>query len=300
MNENLGNLQTEGRNTRTLEIDQVSTLDACRLMNAEDQLVAGAVKAVLPSIAAGVDMIAEAFRQGHRLFYVGAGTSGRIGSLDASECPPTFGVPRDRVTAIIAGGPKALTDSSEGVEDDPKKGASDLVEAGVSAGDVVVGSTASGRTPYVLGALDKAREIGARTIGVSNCDPAAISKHCELSILVVTGPEAIQGSTRLKAGTAQKMVLNMLSTLSMVRIGKTYGNLMIDLNPLSVKLRDRARRILVTATGCSPEDAALALQTSGCRVKVATVMLLTGLDPATAAQRLEEAGGFVAKAIGKA
>ena len=168
---------------------------------------------------------------------------------------------------------------------------------GINDSDAVVGITASGRTPYVLGALDRARQAGAATIGVSNCDPSAISSHCSIAILPVTGPEVITGSTRLKAGTAQKLILNMISTLAMVRIGKTYGNLMVDVKPTNVKLRDRARRILVTATGCAPEEAAAALQAAGCHVKVATVMILAGLTAEEAAQRLEEAHGFVSNAI---
>lgn len=296
--ERYGQLQTEARNPRTVAIDTISTLEACKLMNAEDQHVAVAVERVLPSIAQGVDAIAAAFRAGGRLIYVGAGTSGRLGVLDAAECPPTFGAPPEMVVGLIAGGRAALTDAVEGSEDTPSLGAYDLDAAGVAAYDVVVGITASGRTPYVVGALDRAREIGATTIGISNCDPSALEQHCDIPILVATGPEVITGSTRLKSGTAQKMVLNMLSTLAMVRIGKTYGNLMIDVEPTSAKLRDRARRILVTVTGCTPEEAASALQKSGYHVKVATVMVLAGVDPKAATERLERADGFVAKAIG--
>lgn len=296
--ENLSQLQTEGRNPRTADIDSLSTLEACRRMNDEDQIVANAVQSALPAIAEGVDAIAAAFRAGGRLIYFGAGTSGRLGVLDASECPPTFSVPHEMVVGIIAGGRVALTDAVEGAEDSPEEGAKDVDALDVSEKDVVAGITASGRTPYVLGALDRARARGAKTIGIANCDPAAITQHCDIAILTVTGPEVLTGSTRLKAGSAQKMVLNMLTTLSMVRIGKTYGNLMIDVMPTNAKLRDRARRILVTATGHSPEEAAHALQESGYQVKTAAVMLLADVDAKEAARRLEEADGFVARAAG--
>lgn len=295
--DNLGLLQTEGRNPRTLDIDTVSTLDACRLMNDEDHIVPDAVQSVLPAIAEAVDAISDAFRAGGRLLYVGAGTSGRLGVLDASECPPTFSAPPEMVVGVMAGGPAAITKAVEGMEDSPAQGAAAMDEEGVTANDVVVGITASGRTPFVIGALDRARALGAKTVGISNCDPSAIEDHCDIPILVVTGPEVITGSTRLKAGTAQKLVLNMLSTLSMVRIGKTYGNLMVDVRPTNLKLRDRARRILVTVTGCGPEEAAAALQASNCHVKAAAVMLLAGVDAQEAERRLEEAHGFVAKAI---
>jgi N-acetylmuramic acid 6-phosphate etherase len=296
--ENLSQLQTEGRNPRTVDIDTLSTLEACRRMNDEDHVVAEAVQSVLPAVAEGVDVIAAAFRAGGRLVYFGAGTSGRLGVLDASECPPTFNVPPEMVVGVIAGGRTALTDAVEGAEDSAAAGAADADALAVGASDVVAGITASGRTPYVLGALDRARERGAKTIGIANCDPAAIASHCDIAILAVTGPEVITGSTRLKAGTAQKLVLNMLSTLAMVRAGKTYGNLMIDVMPTNAKLRDRARRILVTATGRSPEDAAVALRESQYQVKVAAVMLLAEVDAAEATRRLEDADGFVAKAAG--
>lgn len=296
--ETFGQLQTEARNPRTIGIDTISTLQVCALMNAEDQMVATAVQAALPEIAQAVDRIATAFRAGGRLFYVGSGTSGRLGVLDASECPPTFSAPPEMVVGLIAGGRAALTDAVEGGEDSPGVGAYEIDANGVTDKDVVVGITASGRTPFVVGALDRAREIGATTVGISNCDPSNIEDHCDIPIIVVTGPEVITGSTRLKAGTAQKLVLNMLSTLAMVRTGKTYGNLMVDVKPTNAKLRDRARRILVTVTGCAPEEAAAALQRSGNHVKVATIMLLAGVDARTAAERLESADGFVAKAIG--
>jgi N-acetylmuramic acid 6-phosphate etherase len=257
--ENLSQLQTEGRNPRTVDIDTLSTLEACRRMNDEDHVVAEAVQSVLPAVAESVDAIAAAFR---------------------------------------AGGRTALTDAVEGAEDSAAAGAADVDALAVGPADVVAGITASGRTPYVLGALDRARERGAKTIGIANCDPAAITAHCDIAVLAVTGPEVITGSTRLKAGTAQKLVLNMLSTLAMVRAGKTYGNLMIDVMPTNAKLRDRARRILVTATGRSPEDAAVALRESAYQVKVAAVMLLADVDAAEATRRLEEADGFVAKAAG--
>jgi N-acetylmuramic acid 6-phosphate etherase len=298
ISEHFGQLQTEARNPRTLGIDTVTTLEACALMAAEDELVAGAVRTALPAIAAAVDAIARAFRTGGRLVYVGSGTSGRLGVLDASECPPTFSAPPEMVVGLIAGGRPALTDAVEGAEDSPGVGAYEVDANGITEKDVVVGITASGRTPFVIGALDRARAIGATTVGICNCDPSGIEQHCDVPIVVVTGPEVITGSTRLKAGTSQKMVLNMLSTLAMVRTGKTYGNLMIDVKPTNAKLRDRARRILVTVTGCAPEEAAAALQRSGYHVKVATVMLLAGVDAKAALERLEEADGFVAKAIG--
>ena len=251
----------------------------------------------LDAIAVAVERIAEALRKGHRLFYVGAGTSGRLGVLDAAECPPTFGTDPEMVQGIIAGGPVALTRAVEGAEDDAAAGRRDLEARGVGAGDVVVALSASGRTPYCLGALELAKEVGAFTVAVT-CNPgSAMGAVADLAIEVVVGPEVLAGSTRMKAGTAQKMVLNMLSTAAMVRLGKCYGNLMVDVRPTNEKLVERARRIVMRVVGCDYETAAGLLERSGNQVKVAIVMGVTGLDAAAARQRLEEHGGFVRRVL---
>jgi len=251
----LGTLKTEGRNQNTLHIDQMSTLDMVTVMNNENRVVEDAIATQLPKIAAAVDIIAEALNRGGHLIYIGAGTSGRLGVVDASECPPTFGVDYDLVRGIMAGGEGAMFRAVEGAEDNEALGAHDIEADGVTAGDVVVGLSASGGAPYVLGALKKARELGAIPLGIT-CNPdSRMHPLCEVTIAPYVGPEVITGSSRLKAGTAQKLVLNMLSTGAMVRTGKVVGNLMVNVRPTNVKLRDRCIRILMELGDCDRETA---------------------------------------------
>lgn len=290
-------LVSESRNQATQAIDEMSTLEMARVMNEEDQKVALAVQACVPQIAEAVDMITEALQKGGRLFYIGAGTSGRLGVLDASECPPTFGVSADLIQGIIAGGYPALVKSSESTEDSKEEGRKDCIEYGVRAGDVLVGLAASGRTPYAIAGLEYAKEVGARAIAVT-CNPASeMANVAELTIAPVVGPEVVSGSTRLKSGTAQKLVLNMLSTLTMVKLGKTYGNLMVDVQPTNAKLVERAKRIIMQASDVSYERAAEALAASGEKVKLATVIALTDAPVEQAAAALEQGQGFVKKAV---
>ena len=296
----LGRLATEGINPTTADIDCWDALRIVRAMNAEDATVAAAVERELPRIAAAVEQIAERLRRGGRLVYVGAGTSGRLGVLDASECPPTFGTPPEMVVGWIAGGPAALTRAIEGEEDRGEAGRDDLVRLGVVAADAVVGIAASGRTPYVLGAVAHAAALGALTVGIA-CNPdSALARRVEIMIAPVVGPEVIAGSTRLKAGTAQKMVLNMLSTGAMIRLGKTFGNLMVDVQASNAKLRRRAIGIVRAATGLPEEEAAALLTAADGETKTAIVAALTGLDPTTARQRLAASGGLVRAALGEA
>src|SRR5579875_3093282 len=285
----LGALPTEARNPRTENLDQLSTLDMLRVINDEDATVASAVRAELPNIARAVDEIAARFQRGGRLFYIGAGTSGRLGVLDASECPPTFSVPPDLVQGLIAGGDSALRLSSEHSEDSPELGAQDLAAAGfgrIPSGhewescplepgpsvDTLVGIAASGRTPYVIGALEYARQRGGLTIGLSCAPGSPLATLADIPITPATGPEVLTGSTRLKAGTATKLVLNMISTGVMVRTGATFGNLMVNVRPTNAKLVDRAERIIAAATGVDRARAAQLLRDSGNDVKSAIVM----------------------------
>jgi len=296
----LDQLVSEGRNPRTMDIDLLPTVDVLRRINDEDRVVPAAVEKVLPEIAAAVDRIVLAFQKGARLIYIGAGTSGRLGVLDASECPPTFGVPEGMVVGLIAGGPDALMRSLEGAEDDPKMGAKALREIGLTADDVVVGIAVSGRTPYVIGGLNYAKETGATTVALS-CNPAStIAGIADIAISPVVGPEVLTGSTRLKSGTAQKLVLNMLSTASMIRIGKSFQNLMVDLNPSNKKLVARATRIVMQTTGCTAQQAKQALHKTSNDVKLAILVTITGLDVEAARVALGRAGGFLRKAISDA
>lgn len=252
---NLGTLVSESRNPATMALDKLSTLAMLTCINDEDRKVPEAIRLVLPAIAQAVDLTAEALKQGGRLIYLGAGTSGRLGVLDASECPPTFGVPHGMVIGLIAGGPGALLKAVEGAEDDMALGAKDLQDLQLTATDMVVGLAASGRTPYVIGALRYARALGCPTAAIS-CNPdSPIAQEAQVAISPVVGPEALTGSTRMKSGTAQKLVLNMLSTGAMVKLGKVYQNLMVDVKATNVKLVDRACRIVVEATGASRVDA---------------------------------------------
>ncbi len=295
--ENLAALETETRNPNTSDLDNLTVSELVATLHAENFTVAEAVQKALPQVVQSVEIVTLRLSQGGRLFYVGAGTSGRLGVLDASECPPTFGVSRERVQGIIAGGNTALTTSIEGAEDSPETGAEDLRERGVTALDAVCGIAASGRTPYVLGALAEARRLGAATISVTNVSHSKLKEVSDIAICAVTGAEGVTGSTRLKAGTAQKMILNLLTTAVMVRLGKVYGNLMVDVRATNFKLRDRAVRIVVSATGATEPLALQTLQAAEGEVKTAIVMLSKEVDAQTARKRLEAAEGWVRNAL---
>lgn len=288
---------TESRNPRTEHIDQLSTLDLLGVMNDEDATVASAVRAALPAIAQAVDEISARMRQGGRLIYVGAGTSGRLGVLDAVECVPTFSVPVGLVVGIIAGGALALTQPVEGAEDSRDGGRDDLLAHNITTNDSVVGIAASGRTPYVIGALEAAHQAGALTVAVACNSPAPILDAARIKIAALVGPEVITGSTRLKAGTAQKLILNMLSTGVMIKLGKVYGNLMVDVMVTNIKLTDRARRIICEVTGIDYEEATRLLEQSGNQVKVAIVMHTLSLSADEARQRLGAHNGVLADAL---
>ena len=293
----LETLVSEGRNPRTMDIDLLPSLEILRRINEEDKSVPAAVEKVLPEIARAVDRIVMAFRAGGRLVYIGAGTSGRLGILDASECPPTFGVPEGMVVGLIAGGSTAMTHAIENAEDDAGQGESDLRAIDLTARDVVVGIAVSGRTPYVIGALTYARAIGAGTVALS-CNPnAAIAPLSDIAIAPVVGPEVLTGSTRMKSGTAQKLVLNMLTTASMIGIGKTYQNLMVDVNVTNEKLANRAVRIVMQAAGCTPDEASRLLKQTGNDVKLAILIAMTGMPLEAARGALRQAGGFLRTAI---
>ena len=299
----LASLLTEARNPATEHLDELPTLAMLELINDEDAKVAAVVRAQLPAVARAIDEIAARFSRGGRLFYAGAGTSGRLGVLDASECPPTFSVSASLVQGLIAGGDRALRLSSEHSEDSAEEGARDLAAAGFAGEnhpDTLVGIAASGRTPYVLGAMEYARKLGALTVGLSCVPGSALSQAAEIAITPATGPEVLTGSTRLKAGTATKLVLNMLSTGVMVRTGATFGNLMVNVRPTNAKLLDRARRIVADASHCDAGEAAEALEASGNDVKTAIVMLRLELSPQAASARLAEAQGVLSAALRKA
>lgn len=294
---NLGNLTTETRNQQSMTLDTLSVKQVLTLMNEEDQKVPAAIHAALPQIESAVNTIVAHFQSGGRLIYMGAGTSGRLGVLDAAECVPTFGTSPEMVRGLIAGGMSAMTVAVEGAEDSETLGRQDLVDLKLTADDTVVGIAASGRTPYVIGGLDYAQKIGAATISVACNANAVISAHAKTAIEVEVGPEVLTGSTRLKSGTAQKLVLNMLSTVSMIGIGKVYKNLMVDVKPTNEKLVERAKRIIVQATDCSAATAASAFEAADQDVKLAIVMVLTDMDKDEAAQRLQRAKGFVRRAV---
>lgn len=291
---NLSHLQTEQRNPRSMHIDRMSTLDIVRTINQEDHLVAVAVERELEHIAQAVDVIYEQLLGGGRLVYCGAGTSGRLGVLDASECPPTYGVEPGMVVGLIAGGAAAVTQAIEGAEDQPDLGAADLQSISFCHKDVLVGIAASGRTPYAIGAMDYARSLGAPVIAVVCCSDSEMSRHADITIAPTPGPEVITGSSRMKSGTAQKMVLNILSTASMIKLGKVYENLMVDLKPTNEKLVQRAVRIVCTATGADEHTARHALQQCGMHCKTAIVMLLMNLSVQDAQSALKEADGRIA------
>lgn len=290
---------TEHRNPRTARIDLATPDEIVALMNAEDRTVADAVATQRDAIASGIAILEGVFRGGGRLFYVGAGTSGRLGILDASECPPTFGTDPEMVQGIIAGGPPAVFRSQEGAEDLPEHGAAAIDEHGLRDVDCLVGIAASGTTPFVRGALSRAEQLGARTMVIA-CTPlpAEVTRLVDVAIVAITGPEVVTGSTRLKAGTATKMILNMLTTGAMIRLGKTWGNLMVDLQATNLKLKDRSERILMESCAISRDDARTLLEAAGGSVKVAIVMHRAGVGRDDAARRIHEAGGLIRRVVG--
>ncbi len=296
----LSAIATEQRNPVSAELDLLDALGIVRVINDQDRLIAEAVTQELPKIAEAVEIIVEAVGAGGRLIYIGAGTSGRLGVLDASECPPTFNTDPNLVIGLIAGGDRALRHSVEQVEDRPADGAAALEAVGLNDRDVVVGIAASGRTPFVLGAIEYATAVGATTIGLSNSAASALSTIVTVSIAPVVGPEVVTGSTRMKAGTAQKMVLNMLTTATMVKLGKTYGNLMVDVQPTNAKLRERAVGIVRVATGKSTEEARAVFEAAGGEVKTAIVASLRGIAPDDARSLLDSANGVLRVALGEA
>jgi len=293
----LGDLLTEQPNPASEGIDALASEEILRVINAEDRRVADVVAAEISNISKAVDAIVESVRQGGRWFYIGAGTSGRLGVLDAAECPPTFNVPAELVQGIIAGGEGALVRASEAWEDDPAAGDRDLLIHGFGPADVLVGIAASGRTPYVLGAVAAAKRAGGRTVGLSFTPDSDLARAVDIAITPLTGPEIVAGSTRMKAGTATKLVLNMISTAVMIRLGYVYGNLMVNIQPKSVKLRDRARRIVAQAAGVGAGRADELLDASGGDAKTAIVMGRLGVDRSKAEERLRLARGRISEAL---
>ncbi len=296
----LDHLTTEAINPSLADIDALDTQTRLRLMNREDARVADAVALEIPQIVRAAYLAARSLRAGGRLIYIGAGTSGRLGVLDASECPPTFGVPPGLVLGIIAGGDSAMFQAVEGAEDDPDLGASAVIDADVSENDTVVGVSASGRAPFVLGALRQAKKRGASVVAIANNRPSEVEAVAQVTIAPLVGPEVLAGSTRLKAGTAQKMVMNMISTEAMIEVGKTYGNLMVDVQATNAKLRARAARIIAQITGLSLDRAQTALQDADGSAKLAILMVQTGQTLEEARLSLAQAGGFLRRALGAA
>ncbi|MBQ9264106.1 MAG: N-acetylmuramic acid 6-phosphate etherase [Clostridia bacterium] len=293
----LKKIDTEKRNPKTMHIDTLSTLDMVSLINQEDHACAEAVKEVLPQIAQSVDVIYEKIRQGGRLFYSGAGTSGRLGVLDAAECPPTYGVDPGLVVGLIAGGPAAFLKAIEGAEDNYDLGKKDLEDCHFSDKDALVGIAASGRTPYVLGAMDYARSLGAPVMALTCCHNSELSRHADITMDPVPGPEVVTGSSRMKSGTCQKLVLNLLSTCVMIKMGKVYGNLMVDVMATNEKLVHRAISIVCTAAEVDEDTARRTLEKCGFSCKTAIVMLLLGIDAEGAKRALDGADGRIAKVI---
>lgn len=294
---NLSKLTTESRNQNTLYIDKVSTIEMVKKINDEDKKVAEAVEKELPQIAKAIDGIVDRIHKGGRLIYMGAGTSGRLGILDASECPPTYGVSEDLVQGLIAGGYEAIFRAKEGAEDSKELAVKDLKDKDLNLNDIVVGLAASGRTPYVIGGLEYANEIGALTISITCNKDSDVSKTSKIAISPVVGAEVITGSTRLKAGTAQKLVLNMLSTGTMIKLGKVYGNLMVDVRATNEKLVERAKRIVCEATNVGTEEATKYLEETKFDVKLAIFMILSGLNKEKAEDKLVKNKGYIAKAL---
>ncbi|MFE2775880.1 N-acetylmuramic acid 6-phosphate etherase [Aerococcus urinaeequi] len=293
MSVEINQLTTEKRNPNTMHLDQMSVGQVLELMNKEDQQVPEAIAEALGQIEAAVETIIQSLKAGGRLIYFGAGTSGRLGVLDAAECVPTFGVSPDLVVGLIAGGDKAMVEAVEGAEDSLTLAEEDFKKLKLNANDTVVGVAASGRTPYVIGGLQYAQSIGAKTVSIACNQQAKISRFAQIPIEVDCGPEVLTGSTRLKAGTAQKLILNMLSTVSMIGIGKVYQNLMVDVQATNEKLEERSKRIIMAATECTYEDAASYFEAANQNVKVAIVMILTNLDATEASQKINAANGFV-------
>jgi N-acetylmuramic acid 6-phosphate etherase len=293
----LEKLLTEQPNPASESIDALPTEQVLRIINAEDQKVAAAVAQEIPRIASAVDTIVSAMQQGGRLFYIGAGTSGRLGVLDASECPPTFSVPYELVQGVIAGGEAALSRATETTEDDPAIGARDLLLRGFTGKDVLVGIAASGRTPYVLGAVAEARRLGARTVSITCTPDSELARAVDIPIAPLVGPEIVAGSTRMKAGTATKLVLNMLSTAVFIRLGYVFGNLMVNVQPKNSKLIDRARRIIARTTGAGYDEAGDLLAAAGNKVPVAIVMGKLGVSREQAEIRLARSGGRISEAL---
>ena len=293
MSVEINQLTTEKRNPNTMHLDQMSVGQVLELMNKEDQQVPEAIAEALGQIEAAVETIIQSFNAGGRLIYFGAGTSGRLGVLDAAECVPTFGVSPDLVVGLIAGGDKAMVEAVEGAEDSLTLAEEDFKKLKLNANDTVVGIAASGRTPYVIGGLQYAQSIGAKTVSIACNQQAKISGFAQIPIEVDCGPEVLTGSTRLKAGTAQKLILNMLSTVSMIGIGKVYQNLMVDVQATNEKLEERSKRIIMAATECSYEEAASYFEAANHKVKVAIVMILTNLDATEASRKISAANGFV-------
>ncbi|MDO4776822.1 MAG: N-acetylmuramic acid 6-phosphate etherase [Cardiobacteriaceae bacterium] len=293
----IDHLATEKRNAASLEIDRGTSLDIVRIINAEDAKVAPAITPELPAIAKAVDAIVAALQSGGRLIYIGAGTSGRLGILDATECPPTYGTDPEQIVGIIAGGKEAVFRSVEHAEDDEALAIADLQAIAFNSKDVLVGIAASGRTPYVVSALNHARSLGAVTVGVTCTADNPVQKACDIAISPIVGAEVVTGSTRMKAGTAQKLVLNMLTTAAMIRLGKVYGNLMVDVKPSNAKLVQRQKNIVAEATGCDEATAAEALAQAGGEAKTAIVMLLLNLDAEAARATLARHHGMIRQAI---
>lgn len=293
----LTKLTTEQRNPKTMELDSFSPIEIARVMNEENTNVIKAIDEVLPQVASAIEWVGEALNAGGRIIYMGAGTSGRLGVLDAVECPPTFGVSYDTVVGLIAGGEGAFVKAAEGAEDNAEAGAADLAALELESRDIVIGIAASGRTPYVIGGLRYANEAGCRTVAIACNKDSAVGAEAQLAIEPVTGPEVLTGSTRLKAGTAQKLVLNMISTGSMVAAGKVYQNLMVDVKQSNEKLRVRAQNIIMMATECTREQAAEALEACHHHVKGAIAMLLLDCDATAAEAALDEAHGHVRAAV---
>ncbi|MCY7770029.1 N-acetylmuramic acid 6-phosphate etherase [Bacillus haynesii] len=296
-NSHLSSLTTERRNERSKRIHQVETIDMLKIMNDEDKTVAEAVQEVLPDVKTAVDYAVGSLKKGGRIIYIGAGTSGRLGVLDAAECPPTFSISPESVIGIMAGGEQALFKAVEGAEDHEAFGRRDLEAVNLSNNDTVIGIAASGRTPYVLGALKYAKETGAKTVALTCNENSAISRAADHSIEVVVGPEVIAGSTRMKAATSHKMILNMISTAAMINMGKVYENLMVDVKVSNNKLKERAIRIIQTVTGVPKEMAAQALEKSNNQVKTAIIMLKINKDAAAAEKLLEKSEGDIEKAL---
>jgi len=295
--EHLGKLSTEQRNPRSMNLDSLSTEEILKLINSEDKLVPVAVENEIPHIAQAVEHVVEAFKHGGRLIYVGAGTSGRLGILDASECPPTFGSPHEMIVGVMAGGRDAVFRAKEGSEDRADDGEQAMIDMRVTRKDVVCGIAASRRTPYVVAAINKAKELGAKTLYVTTNPRAEFDLDVDVAICAEIGPEVLAGSTRMKSGTAQKLVLNMITTTSMVRLGKIYENMMVDLQMNSKKLEERAKRVVMIVTGLEYEEAAKYLEMAGGHVKTALVMILSGVDADEAKERLKKANGFVREAL---